>query len=263
VSTAVASGPRSDLLVRTVAGLALMTLALFAIAFGDYCFWALTTAAVLIMLKEFCALLGVSGWPRLGAMLLLTAVFVLAQPGHQLIAALPAVGVLLAIAALLALPFAGWRGAAGIVYAGVPGLALLFIRDQYDGANLTLWTLMIVWATDIGAYFAGRSIGGPKLAPRLSPKKTWAGLIGGMAAALIVSLAVASWLHTPIRLAALGSSLALLAQGGDLFESWLKRRAGVKDSGKLLPGHGGALDRLDGVVPVASVVAGLLLVGYV
>ncbi len=120
----------------------------------------------------------------------------------------------------------------------------------------------MVWATDIAAFFAGRGMGGPRLAPAISPNKTVAGLIGGVIAAAVAGAVVAVILDArwaadalPFLLAGLGAILAVLAQAGDLFESWLKRRAGVKDSGTLLPGHGGVLDRLDGLVPVAVVVA--------
>jgi phosphatidate cytidylyltransferase len=137
----------------------------------------------------------------------------------------------------------------------------MYLRGLPSGLALTLWTLAIVWATDIGAYFAGRAIGGPKLAPRISPAKTWAGLGGGVVAAGIVGLLIAVCAGLPSALHWLAAPLAVAAQAGDLFESWLKRRAGVKDSGRLLPGHGGALDRLDGVVPVATLIGALFAGG--
>jgi phosphatidate cytidylyltransferase len=112
-----------------------------------------------------------------------------------------------------------------------------------------------VWACDIGAFFAGRAIGGPKLAPRLSPNKTWAGLGGGVLAASVLALLLHRFEGLPLRLTLATPLLAAFAQAGDLFESWLKRQAGVKDSGNILPGHGGILDRLDGLVPVAPVAA--------
>jgi phosphatidate cytidylyltransferase len=117
-----------------------------------------------------------------------------------------------------------------------------------------------VWATDIGAYFAGRSFGGPKVAPKISPNKTWSGLIGGMVGALLLGGALCSYADLPLHLALASPALAVIAQAGDFFESWMKRRAGVKDSGALIPGHGGVLDRLDGVVtalPVAALLVGL------
>ncbi|MFN7177641.1 MAG: phosphatidate cytidylyltransferase, partial [Thermaurantiacus sp.] len=147
---------------------------------------------------------------------------------------------------------------AGLLYAGLAGIALIWMRGLELGFQLILWTMALVWATDILAYFAGRAIGGPKLAPRISPKKTWAGLGGGVLAAAAASalIGLAFGWSAPIALLLLaGALLAIVAQGGDLFESWLKRRQGVKDSGRILPGHGGVMDRVDGLVPVALVVA--------
>ena len=147
----------------------------------------------------------------------------------------------------------------GILYCALPGIALVTLRNLPGGLELTLWTLAIVWATDILAYFAGRAIGGPKLAPTISPNKTWAGLAGGMIGAAVTSYVVARLAGISLALfdyaLIAGLVLAVVAQAGDLFESWMKRVAGVKDSGNLLPGHGGVLDRLDGLVPVAVIVA--------
>jgi len=148
---------------------------------------------------------------------------------------------------------------AGIVYVSVPSLALAGLRAASFG--LALWTLVIVWATDIGAYGAGRSIGGPRIAPAISPSKTWAGLGGGMIAAAGIGAFIAIRYALPAPCLWLGAPLAVLAQIGDFFESWMKRRAGVKDSGRLIPGHGGILDRLDGLVPVASAMGLLLVMG--
>jgi phosphatidate cytidylyltransferase len=145
--------------------------------------------------------------------------------------------------------------AAGISYVALPIMALLWIRMQDNGLLLAFWALSLVWATDIGAFFAGRNFGGPKVAPAISPNKTWSGLIGGMIAALLLGWGLTSYYDLPFQLAMASPGLALLAQVGDFFESWMKRRAGVKDSGTILPGHGGVLDRLDGVVtslPVAA-----------
>jgi phosphatidate cytidylyltransferase len=124
-----------------------------------------------------------------------------------------------------------------------------------------LWLFLVVWATDIFAYFVGRGIGGAKLAPSISPGKTWAGLVGGMLGAAVVGGIVSTATGGPIWLAIVAAPvLAVVAQAGDLFESLLKRRAGVKDSGTLIPGHGGALDRLDGLLFATPVYA--LLVGF-
>ena len=141
----------------------------------------------------------------------------------------------------------------GFFYCLLPALALLWIRDRSgdQGLSLLLWVFVVTWSTDIGAYFAGRRFGKRKLAPTISPGKTVEGLWGGMAAA---ALSGAAWvLSTDLNwaLLPLAPLFAVAAQAGDLFESKMKRMAGIKDSGSWLPGHGGLLDRLDGLVPVA------------
>lgn len=159
----------------------------------------------------------------------------------------------------------GWGAAwyiGGFLYALIAALSLLWIRDRAEnGIALVMWVFLIVWATDVGAYFAGRSIGGPKLAPAISPKKTWAGFYGGVAAATVLGTV---WVYlTGLRgtFLLLTPLLSVAAQGGDLFESWMKRRAGLKDSGNLLPGHGGVFDRLDGLLPVAVLTAASAIAG--
>lgn len=155
----------------------------------------------------------------------------------------------------------GWY-ALGFVYAVLPAISLLWIRERdVHGLELLLWTLLVTWSTDIGAYFAGRRFGRRKLAPAISPGKTIEGLYGGIAAATLIGGAwvLANGLGMPLLL--LAPIFAVAAQGGDLFESGMKRRAGVKDSGTWLPGHGGVLDRLDGLVPVAVLTAAAQLVG--
>lgn len=143
----------------------------------------------------------------------------------------------------------------GAFYVAVPCGSLIWLRcvafPGEAGYKAVLYLLLVVCATDIGAYFAGRRIGGPKLAPTISPSKTWAGLAGGVVCAAIMGAVCATFTPYPPSLIAcmdLGALLALVAQGGDLFESWMKRRAGVKDSGTLIPGHGGILDRVDGLI---------------
>ena len=155
----------------------------------------------------------------------------------------------------------GWY-ALGFVYAVLPAISLLWIRERdVHGLELLLWTLLVTWSTDIGAYFAGRRFGRRKLAPAISPGKTIEGLYGGIAAATLIGGAwvLANGLGMPLLL--LAPIFAVAAQGGDLFESGMKRRAGVKDSGAWLPGHGGVLDRLDGLVPVAVLTAAAQLMG--
>ena len=151
---------------------------------------------------------------------------------------------------------AGLR-AAGLLYLAVVLGCLMWLRaDPAAGRRDLLLLLAIVWAADIGAYVAGRAIGGPRLAPRISPGKTWSGTAGGLLAAGLVGLVVArGWDGRAWAGAALGLLLGVASQLGDLSESWVKRRCGVKDSGRLIPGHGGVLDRLDGVLLAAPVLA--------
>lgn len=159
----------------------------------------------------------------------------------------------------------GWGAAwyaSGFFYALLPALALLWVRERdTHGLELLLWIFLVTWSTDIGAYFAGRRFGRRKLAPSISPGKTIEGLYGGIAAATVVGGAWALTTGLGLPLLLLAPIFALAAQGGDLFESRMKRRAGVKDSGAWLPGHGGVLDRLDGLVPVAVLTAAAQLVG--
>ena len=159
----------------------------------------------------------------------------------------------------------GWGlswSVAGFVYALLAAIALLWIRDRADnGLALLLWVFIVTWSVDIGAYLAGRRFGKRKLAPAISPGKTWEGLYGGVAAATLLGAAWVFYTGLDLILLAAAPLFAAGAQGGDLFESWMKRRAGVKDSGDWLPGHGGVLDRLDGLVVVATLTALLQAVG--
>ena len=143
----------------------------------------------------------------------------------------------------------GWI-AGGFLYAAAAQAASVLVRlDSRNGFVALVFVLLVVWVTDIGGYFAGRSIGGPKLWPRVSPKKTWAGAIGGFVASLVVACGfVAFDLGKAGSLLPLGAVLSIVSQLGDLFESAVKRRFGVKDSSHIIPGHGGLLDRLDGFV---------------
>jgi phosphatidate cytidylyltransferase len=150
-----------------------------------------------------------------------------------------------------------WWSATGVAYVALPALALTLLRDDKDwGWNAILWLALVVWATDIGAYFAGRTVGGPKLAPRFSPKKTWAGLLGGMIAAALVSYGLCSYLGLPtLGPVLIAPILAALAQVGDIYESALKRQFNLKDTSNLIPGHGGVMDRVDGFIAAALVAA--------
>ena len=197
-------------------------------------------------------------------MVLIAAALLAAVQGGNILAVLVA-----AIATLMFYEWTrivkGWGAAwyiSGFFYALFPALALLWIRERdAHGLALLVWTFIVTWSTDIGAYFAGRSFGKRKLAPTISPNKTVEGLYGGIVAAALFGGAWALATGLGTALLALAPVLAIAAQAGDLFESGMKRRAGVKDSGAWLPGHGGALDRLDGLVPVAVLTAAAQLLG--
>lgn len=150
---------------------------------------------------------------------------------------------------------------AGVLYAGLPAVALLWLRsNEPSGFHAVLFIVLVVAATDTAAFAAGRLIGGPRLAPRISPNKTWSGLLGGISAAGLAAAAFAYAIQAPvIALAITGVLMGLIAQGGDLAESALKRAFDVKDVSQLLPGHGGFMDRMDGIVTVAVAVALLAL----
>lgn len=158
-----------------------------------------------------------------------------------------------------------WK-AFGLIYVSAAVWALWFLRegqpDGLDGFTSALSVMAIVWAVDVFAYFTGRAIGGPKIWPAISPSKTWAGLFGGIVgASLVVTVVFATESGAQVApimipfILVLGAILAVVAQAGDFFESWMKRRAGVKDSGTLIPGHGGVFDRVDGLLPVVILVA--------
>ncbi len=155
-----------------------------------------------------------------------------------------------------------WLGY-GVVYLGSFTVSMLYLRRVPEAGMAQIYYLFaVVWGTDIGAYAAGRLIGGPKLAPAISPNKTWAGLFGGLALACVFGYAVerASGAHHVWVGIALALLLACISQLGDLFESWIKRRVGVKESGDLIPGHGGILDRIDGLI-FSAVFFGLFQLG--
>jgi phosphatidate cytidylyltransferase len=152
----------------------------------------------------------------------------------------------------------------GMLYIGFATAMLLFLRSEFFPVIASLSVILAVIATDIGAYFAGRTIGGPKIAPSISPSKTWAGLLGGMVGATLAFAGLMAFQYESKSAGTgappawgeavfFGCFTAVVAQAGDFFESWMKRRAGVKDSGKLIPGHGGLFDRIDGLLAVVFV----------
>lgn len=255
----------SDLPLRVGSALVLAPLAIGIAYLGGWIFVLFWGVAAVVVIWEWMTL--VAGHDRRS--LLMTAIVAVA-----LAVALAATGAgatdslsrlrfavapiilvmgMFACAAIAARGYAFWV-AAGVPYAGAIGLAPIVLRsDPTFGFVAMIFLFAVVWMTDIAAYFVGRALRGPRLAPRLSPNKTWSGSIGGIAGAVLAAVLVVKisgvgsiWAATAIAIA-----LSIAAQAGDLFESTLKRRFGVKDAGSLIPGHGGLMDRLDGFVAAA------------
>lgn len=228
--------PRSDLGIRTLSSVAMMSVAIIAIWLGGYAFMSLVIAVGLGVFFEFSKLvLGFAHSPQARILWLL----------------------------------------GGLTYVGLACFTLILFSAPFFGMTPAILLIAGVIGTDVGAYFAGRGIGGAKIAPRISPSKTWSGLFGGMIGAGLMMVAIQAGIYAFrggnagdgdvylaygwARLMLTGAALAVVAQMGDFFESWMKRRAGVKDSGRLIPGHGGLFDRTDGLIAVAFA-AGVIMV---
>ncbi|HZS83713.1 MAG TPA: phosphatidate cytidylyltransferase [Stellaceae bacterium] len=251
---------RTALRRRVLSALMLAPVALFAVWLGGPVLSAVTALAGALMAWEWARLCGRG---RLGTRGIIAIVAIVAATavatGGAPIAAL---GLILAATGLVV--FLGSRSfetviaAFGLVWIGIPCIALVWLsQDATAGRATVFWILAVVWATDIGAYGFGRTLGGPRLAPRASPNKTWSGLLGGILCASVAGTlaAVAFGAALSPMLPALSALLAIIAQSGDLAESMMKRHFGVKDSSNLIPGHGGLLDRLDGLLTVIPTVA--------
>lgn len=252
-----ASGRWSDLGVRLVSAAVLGPLALLALWYGGWAWMLLIAIALVGLGTEWTRL---SGAQASGHALLLPVGLFLTIP-LSLMVGFPA-----GFAGLLLLWLASaWAGgrffAIGVPYAGIGGLALLWLRLQPDhGLGDTLFLVVVIWATDIGAYLVGRVVGGARLAPRISPGKTWSGSAGGLLCGGLFGAFVAASGHGLDWWALIPAfALSIFAQAGDLLESAIKRHLGVKDSGRTIPGHGGLFDRLDGFLGAAPVAAILAL----
>jgi phosphatidate cytidylyltransferase len=249
-----------DLGVRIVAGVAMAVVALAVLWAGSLPFAALVSAVAVVVSWEWGRIVRAGGVDAIFVIQAASVIIavLLASKG---LAGLGLIAVLVAaiISALLAFGERGHMAALGALYAGLPALALVWLRGaDMIGMLAVLFVLLSVWTTDTGAYFGGRQIGGPKLMPRVSPNKTWSGLLCGIAAAGIIgaifAMATNVGLHAG-RMAVGGMVLGLVAQAGDLFESALKREYGVKDASALIPGHGGFMDRIDGLAAAAVIAA--------
>lgn len=256
----------SNLQLRIVSAIVLIGIVLLPTWYGGWPFRLLAAAIGALVFHEWMTVakitrdgaLTVAGWILVGIAL------------AALVAGVEAWIVLLlaAVPSLLFLAFGTFRPMAGncgfgMAYATLPAIALALLRGS-DAAGLTaiIFLFAVVWTTDILAYFVGRAVGGPKLAPSISPGKTWSGAIGGAVSAVIAGLIVAlvTGHAAPMLLAVLALVVSAVSQVGDLFESAFKRRHGVKDSSNLIPGHGGVMDRVDGLVAAA---VALYLAGWV
>jgi phosphatidate cytidylyltransferase len=251
-----------NLVLRIIAALVLAPAAIAIAYAGGWLWTALVTLAAIGLYVEWLMIVGaVRERPVVAVGGVALAISGLCLAAARIDAALVALVLGFLAAALLAPERRRWT-AAGFLYAAAAQIASVLLRlDEAYGFVALMMVLLVVWVTDIGGYFAGRGIGGPKLWPRVSPKKTWAGAIGGFAASLAVSGGFAALgLGRAVPLLALGAGLSIVSQLGDLLESAVKRQFGVKDSSQLIPGHGGLMDRLDGFVTaaVAAAIFGLL-----
>ena len=259
------SAGKSDLPLRLVSALILGTMVLVITWLGGPYFRVLMGVAALLIFKEWTTITAngrnpsgiLVGWlfVALGVVALIAG-----YSDHALIICAVAA---ISLGILGVVSNAGLWTAGGVVYALVPSVALSQIREFPHGLLMIILIFVIVWGTDIGAYFAGRALGGPKLAPAISPKKTWSGFFGGLVAAvtgtmILLNYAPSLSLSFPLLIAGI---LSIFSQLGDLFESWIKRRFNVKDSGQLIPGHGGIMDRVDGLVVAAVAFYLLMLAG--
>ena len=256
-----ASGSR-NLALRVLSAIILAPLAIDAAFVGSWPFALFWTMAALAVLWEWIKLVAGPGHLLMfSTCAAAIAVAAVAELRHHPVAALLIVGLgLLASFIFVPQTIRMWI-AAGVAYAGAMLLAPLYLRfDPNYGLQAVLLLFAIVWTTDVLGYFAGRAIGGPKLWPAVSPKKTWSGAIAGAIGAMLAAIAMVHVLEAfelgrfhPGQWAAIGLVLSVVAQGGDLLESWIKRRFGAKDASQLIPGHGGVMDRLDGFWAAALV----------
>ncbi|ATU91618.1 phosphatidate cytidylyltransferase [Phyllobacterium zundukense] len=257
----------SNLQKRILSAIVLIAIAIALTWIGGFAFGILASAIGLSVSYEWQLITAARSTPLTrglawASLILVLGVLLLTQ--HVLLM----IGLLFAGAALVAVlggRESGYWPAFGLIYSGFPSIALTLLRgDTGDGFAAILFLFAVVWATDIFAYFNGRALGGPKLAPRFSPNKTWSGALGGAAAGVAAGVIFAAFIApaggVPIPMIAL--LLSIIAQIGDLGESWVKRKFGVKDSSHLIPGHGGVMDRVDGLVAAAALlyVIGAILV---
>ncbi|MBY0509755.1 MAG: phosphatidate cytidylyltransferase [Rhodospirillaceae bacterium] len=250
---------------RVASGVVLAPLFLVLVYLEFPYFHLLVAAIAGVMAVEFTRMDGKAGTKR-RTLTAAAAVVAVALMSADHAAAAAAVIVAATAAVIAADQVAGRKGFhvvhIAVLYAALPAVSLLYVMAE-GGARSIFWLLAVVWATDIGAYAFGRMIGGPKLAPSVSPNKTWSGAVGGLVSAVLISAGLLAWVYgqgLSASLLMLAAGLSVVSQAGDLFESALKRRYQVKDSGAIIPGHGGVMDRFDGLWAAAPLAAVFCLV---
>jgi phosphatidate cytidylyltransferase len=256
----------SNLQLRVISAVVLAILALGLTWLGGLPFRLLCAAMSAMILYEWTRMSRPTSTTGLGFLpealvVIFIGALIAGLPAFWL---LPLVVILIAVTAIAALVRkTGPWDASGLAYASVSGLSLALLRDgDRSGLVAILFLFAVVWATDIFAYFVGRAVGGPKLAPSISPGKTRSGALGGAVGGVVAGLvlAVVAGAGNLALLGLVALVLSIVAQAGDLFESWVKRRHGRKDSGVLIPGHGGVMDRVDGLVAAALA---LYVIGWI
>jgi phosphatidate cytidylyltransferase len=250
-----------QLLLRIASALIMAPIAVAAVYGGDFWLAALACVVGTVGMYEWNNMAGVRTRTLTAANVL---IFLVSLTAYQLQEGAISLVIIVAGAVLCGLISLAQHGRFiwavwGQLYIGLAILSIVWMQDIY-GWEAVIWLLFIIWAMDIGAYFAGSLIGGPKLAPRASPNKTWAGLIGGATTACLVSWLAGGYLDVAGEqvLIVAGIGLALWSQLGDIIESLVKRHFGVKDSGAIIPGHGGVLDRIDSLLFTLPVLVGVL-----
>jgi phosphatidate cytidylyltransferase len=259
----------SNLRQRALSALVLATLAILAVRIGSWAFLAVIAAAAAVLANEWSLMSAPRAPLRVAGAItvaVLVSVFIGFSNNYPIAWALLPVGAILCGLIARGVAERPQDAAFGAIYIGAPCLAVTWLRNAphaLQGMQWTLLLLAVTWAADIGAFATGNAVGGPRLWPRISPNKTWAGFIGGLVFAVLASTAVAFWFHIQLSVGAaalMGLVGGLATMAGDLLESVLKRRFGVKDSGDLIPGHGGLLDRVDGMMFAVMAVAAARLI---
>jgi phosphatidate cytidylyltransferase len=252
-----------DLRKRVASSVVMAVLAIGTVVVGGWAFVLFWTAAAIIIAWEWMSIVaGDDKLPLAVAVAVLLAAAAAAGSGRILLTFGALAAGALAVAAL-AHERRGWSGT-GVLYAGVLVLAPTLLREGAHGAAAMFFLFAVVWVTDILGYFVGRTVGGPLLALRISPKKTWAGAVGGALGAVVAGVVFAALTgYSVVGSALTAFVLSLVSQSGDLIESAIKRRFGVKDASHVIPGHGGLMDRLDGFIAAAgvAVLIGILRAG--